>query len=51
MLQRRGNKLNTTLFDLIDIIHKTVKPSQLEKLQFTQNIDKLMFQAIFIFSD
>ena len=28
-LQKRGNKLNTTL--LIDIIHKTVKPSHLEK--------------------
>ena len=36
---------------LIDIIHKTVKPSHLEKLQITQNINKLMFQVIFIFSD
>ena len=28
---------------LIDIIHKTVKPSHLEKLQIIQNINKLMF--------
>ena len=36
---------------LINIIHKTVKPSHLEKLQIIQNISKLMFQVIFIFSD
>ena len=36
---------------LIDIIHKTVKLSHLEKLQIIQNINKLMFQVIFIFSD
>ena len=36
---------------LIDIIHKTVKPSHLEKLQIIQNINNLMFQVIFIFSD
>ena len=36
---------------LIDIIHKLVKPSHLEKLQIIQNINKLMFQVIFIFSD
>ena len=36
---------------LIDIIHKLVKPSYLEKLQIIQNINKLMFQVIFIFSD
>ena len=36
---------------LIDIIHKTVKPSHLQKLQIIQNINKLMFQVIFIFSD
>ena len=36
---------------LINIIHKTVKPSHLEKLQIIQNINKLMFQVIFIFSD
>ena len=36
---------------LIDIIHKTVKPSHLEKLQIIQNINKLMFQVNFIFSD
>ena len=36
---------------LIDIIYKTVKPSHLEKLQIIQNVNKLMFQVIFIFSD
>ena len=36
---------------LIDIIHITVKPSHLEKLQIIQNTNKLMFQVIFIFSD
>ena len=36
---------------LIDIIHKAIKPSYLEKLQIIQNINKLMFQVIFIFSD
>ena len=36
---------------LIDIIHKLVKPSHLEKLQTTQNIKKLMFQVIFPFSE
>ena len=36
---------------LIAIIHKTVKLSHLEKLQIIQNINKLMFQVIFMFSD
>ena len=36
---------------LIDIIYKTVTPSYLEKLQIIQNINNLMFQAIFIFPD
>ena len=36
---------------LIEIIYKTVKPSHLGKLQIIQNIDKLMLQVIFIFSD
>ena len=35
---------------LIDI-HEIVKPSHLEKLQTIQNINKLMFQVTFIFSD
>ena len=50
-LKRRVNKLNTTLFDLIDIMHKTIEPSHLEKLQIIQNVDKLMFRVIFIFPD
>ena len=36
---------------LIDIIYKTVKPSHLAKLQIIQNVNKIMFQVIFIFSD
>ena len=36
---------------MIDIIYKTVKPSYLKKLQIIQNINKLMFQIIFIFFD
>ena len=36
---------------LIDIFHKLVKPSHLEKLQIIQNISKLMFQVILTFSD
>ena len=36
---------------MIDIIHKSVKPSQLEKLQIIQNIKKLMFRILLISSD
>ena len=36
---------------LVDIIHKTVKPPNLEKLYIIQNVPILMFQVIFIFSD
>ena len=36
---------------LIDNIHKTVKPSHLQNLQTIQNINKLMFQVNFIFSN
>ena len=36
---------------MIDIIYKSVKPSQLEKLQIIQNIKKLMFRILRIFSD
>ena len=42
---------------LIHIIHKTVKPSRLEKLEnitfrkIIQNINKLMFEILFIFFD
>ena len=36
---------------LINIIHKTVKPSHLKKLQIIQNINKLMLRVIFIFFD
>ena len=35
---------------MIDI-YKTVKSSHLEKLQIMQNVNKIMFQVIFIFSD
>ena len=47
----KGEAIKLIPHSLIDIIHKTVKPSHLEKLQITQNINKLMFQVIFIFSD
>ena len=47
----KGEAINLIPHYLIDIIHKTVKPSHLEKLQIIQNINKLMFQVIFIFSD
>ena len=36
---------------MIDIIYKTVQRSHLENLEIIQNVTKLMFQAIFIFSD
>ena len=36
---------------LVDVIHKTVKPCHLEKLQIIQSISKQMFQFIFITSD
>ena len=36
---------------LIDIIRKTLKSSHVEKWQIIQNINKLMFQVIFILSD
>ena len=43
--------INLILPYLIDIIHKTVKPSHLEKLQITQNIDKLiLIKQILVFS-
>ena len=47
----KGEAINLIPHYLIDIIHKTVKPSHLEKLQIIQNINKLMFQVIFVFSD
>ena len=43
--------INLTPHYLIDFIHKTVNQSHLEKLKIIQNINKLMFQVIFIFSD
>ena len=36
---------------MINIIYKTVKPSHLKSLQIIQNINNLMSQVIFIFSD
>ena len=47
----KGETINVISHYLIDIIHKTVKPSHLEKLQIIQNGNKLMFQFIFIFSE
>ena len=36
---------------MVDITYKTVELSHLVKLQLIQNINNLMFQVIFIFSD
>ena len=47
----KGETINVIPHCLIDIIHKNVRPSQLEKLIIIQNINKLMFQVIFIFSE
>ena len=49
MVKRRA--INLIPHYLIDVTHKIVKPSHLEKLQIIQNINKLMFQVIFIFSN
>ena len=46
----KGEAINLIVHYLIDIIHKTVKPSHLQKLQTIQNINKLMLQS-FKFSD
>ena len=49
-----GNKdevTNLIPHNLIDIIYKTVNPSHLEKLQLKQNVNKLIFPVIFVFSD
>ena len=42
----KGKMRNLITHYLLDIIHKTVKLSHLEELQFIQNINKLMFQII-----
>ena len=47
---RNGEAIKFMPYYMIDIINKTVKPSYLKKLQMEQNIKKLMFQLIFIFS-
>ena len=36
---------------MVDIIYKTLKSSHLKKLQIIENINNLMFQIIFIFSE
>ena len=48
---RKEETINLIPQYLISIIHKLVKPSHLEKLKVIQNINKLMFQVIFTFSD
>ena len=47
----KGEAINLIPHYLVDIIHKTVKPSHLKQLQIMQDITKLMFQVILIFSD
>ena len=48
-LQRRGNKLNTTLFDRY--YFQNCKAITFRKIAIIPNGNKLMFQVIFIFSD
>ena len=36
---------------MANITNKTVQPSHLDKLQIIQNINNLIFEVIFIFSD
>ena len=50
----KGETLNLTPHSLIDIIHKTEKPSHLKELQTIQkqnNFNKLMFLVILILSN
>ena len=47
----KGDGINLIQYYLTDIIHKIVKASHLEKIQIIQNIYKLMFQFVFMFSD
>ena len=46
----KGEAINVIPHYLIDVIHNTVTPLHLDKLKIIQNINKLMFQVIFIFS-
>ena len=47
----KGQPVNLISYCMIDNICKSVKLSHLENLQIIQNINNLMFQVIFIFSD
>ena len=47
----KGEAKNVIPQDLIDIIHKTVKLSHLEKLRIEQNINKLTLQVMLVFLD
>ena len=47
----KGVAVNLIPHYMIDNIYKTVKPSHLEKLEIKQNINNLMFQVLYIFSD
>ena len=51
MVAKKRYLINLIPHYLIDIIYKTVKPLHLEKLQIMQNLNRRMFQVIFIFSD
>ena len=50
-IHRVTNFENIPYIVMVNAICKTVKLSQLKKLQILQNINNLMFQVIFIFSD
>ena len=47
----KGEAINLILHYVIDIIYKTVKPSNLEKLQIIKYINKLIFQVALRFFD
>ena len=47
----KGDAINLIPHCLIEIIQKTVRPPHFEKLWIIQNINKLMFQVIFMFSN
>ena len=47
----KGQTVSLISYYMIDNIYKSVKLSHLENLQIIQNINNLMFQVIFIFSD
>ena len=46
-----GQAIELMRYYMIDIMYKTIKSSHLKILQIIQNINNLLFQVIFFFSD